>query len=915
MNRTTEIYIDGRLVDVDKDTELTLEIRSNFFADITSIETNRTWTVKIPKTVRNLDIMGMPDRLGMTGRWARKYHTCEVRLNGIPLFEDGRATLEGCEDGIAMVIYWGVFAAIRRLQETDMKLNQLESDARVQFNRVNQPDDYGIFTELGYGYADYNEQQARSVVEGWTGYNAILTNKNPRRLELDEGKRVETGTETGERAALTQTEAEGWSSAVCAFPTGTTAVVKNLAGTGAYRAWAVVAEDATVLQIAEDNAQTERGGYLETEPVNVTGGTGVLILDNHTGGERIRSVSLWLDRESEARTVHVGYVTTGGEATAMAAGSVPKNWQGEYRLEQSWQKPEGTYVYAECSTQSVGIYWTSMARSGTCIGGTIAWDSGRQAMMRYIAEGGTPKLATWTVDAPVGAAYLLVNHKAEAGEDAEVTILETPTQTTQAWTQYKAIQPSVTLDWINRRIEDKLQLAITMPEALADEMKRIAVPLITQETDGETWQDTTLSLDVKDTTKEGIVNFTPTDLPAGLEVSSWTDNTGRTGSQMTATKDLKINIKISADVSFNTANLGFYDGGGGNMQTYTYGHYIRMAVEDSDYYVGGDGYKASVTDRLLIKEQDCTAGRYGTRIYGEGVVSVKSGDRIRLFIEHGNRFETDKEHENLRIENITVEGEVETDGEMPYGGWFPIAKNLPDIALTDYVKFLTLITGTFVKQGEGAGEIRLVPYKEVSTDKAVDWTGKLIPATGRNTPRSVKYTMDGWAQNNRYRWKDDDTVIFNHDGNITIDNETLEWERDVWELPFAASDADRVPIREPLTVKYTSDNGYVRQEISGYGYEQCEPRVMNVTAKAGKAALVFDIDLDRIFKERHKPLTDIIQDPHVITERFRLSDLDIMEFDETRPVYLQQYGQYFIVESLSVGADGVTEATMIQIND
>ena len=57
-----------------------------------------------------------------------------------------------------------------------------------------------------------------------------------------------------------------------------------------------------------------------------------------------------------------------------------------------------------------------------------------------------------------------------------------------------------------------------------------------------------------------------------------------------------------------------------------------------------------------------------------------------------------------------------------------------------------------------------------------------------------------------------------------------------------------------------------------------------------------------------------VERPHIITERFYLTDLEIMAFDETRPVYLTQYGQYFIVSQLTVNAEGWTEAELIQIN-
>ena len=76
----------------------------------------------------------------------------------------------------------------------------------------------------------------------------------------------------------------------------------------------------------------------------------------------------------------------------------------------------------------------------------------------------------------------------------------------------------------------------------------------------------------------------------------------------------------------------------------------------------------------------------------------------------------------------------------------------------------------------------------------------------------------------------------------------------------------------------------------------------------------FNIDLNKIFKEKYETLRRTLRRPHVITEWLYLSNIEIMDFDETRPVYLKQYGQYFVVTKLSVQTDGKTEAEMIQLN-
>ena len=55
--------------------------------------------------------------------------------------------------------------------------------------------------------------------------------------------------------------------------------------------------------------------------------------------------------------------------------------------------------------------------------------------------------------------------------------------------------------------------------------------------------------------------------------------------------------------------------------------------------------------------------------------------------------------------------------------------------------------------------------------------------------------------------------------------------------------------------------------------------------------------------------------PHQITERFNLSDLEIMNFDETKPVYLAQYGAYFAVIEIKTPSSGYCEVTMIELNN
>ncbi len=70
----------------------------------------------------------------------------------------------------------------------------------------------------------------------------------------------------------------------------------------------------------------------------------------------------------------------------------------------------------------------------------------------------------------------------------------------------------------------------------------------------------------------------------------------------------------------------------------------------------------------------------------------------------------------------------------------------------------------------------------------MDWTRRLVATYKDNKPNAIAYSLDDFSQKNFYRWKEDDTVVGKYDGYLFVENETIESERDVVELPFAASD-------------------------------------------------------------------------------------------------------------------------------
>ena len=72
--RTDMLFIDGELVDLDEDTQITLNIKSNLFTDLSKIVSNNSYTIKLPKTVRNQRIIEHADLPACDTDYPREYH-------------------------------------------------------------------------------------------------------------------------------------------------------------------------------------------------------------------------------------------------------------------------------------------------------------------------------------------------------------------------------------------------------------------------------------------------------------------------------------------------------------------------------------------------------------------------------------------------------------------------------------------------------------------------------------------------------------------------------------------------------------------------------------------------------------------------------------------------------------------------
>jgi hypothetical protein len=267
--------------------------------------------------------------------------------------------------------------------------------------------------------------------------------------------------------------------------------------------------------------------------------------------------------------------------------------------------------------------------------------------------------------------------------------------------------------------------------------------------------------------------------------------------------------------------------------------------------------------------------------------------------------------------------------EMMYGIDYPLTPNLPNMKVTDFLQWVSAITGTFPRQTDkGNIVLEFVHYHKLFDNKsiALDWSDKLVLAYDDGAAREISFTVDGWAQVNHFAYGNSKEVGNFADGQIEISNVQLDVEQDVVGDVF---DALQYPNNVP-TYKTNADDNAERllaylfpsedetdEPLEADNPEPCvlhmQPlEINNVAYVQG----VFDSTLywSNILKsDRYAGLIRSLQKAKILHEVFALTELDIKQFDETIPVYLAQYGHYYAVTEIKTSETGVAEVTLFQL--
>lgn len=332
--------------------------------------------------------------------------------------------------------------------------------------------------------------------------------------------------------------------------------------------------------------------------------------------------------------------------------------------------------------------------------------------------------------------------------------------------------------------------------------------------------------------------------------------------------------------------------------------------------------------------------------------------------------------ENFRTKNESGEDTIPAKfvitphfDDIQFPSPFPIAENLPDMTHAEFLSALMTMAGLFAyPDSSDSNTIRMMSpdqfynstdtidydYRTVGseddrtpntqTDRRIvdshldatiqDWSRKVILNDRGEIwrPEGTEFTMGDYAQTNTLDYdNDEDAEMLNTQGIISIDNENIERENELVSLNFSAS-ANRTgwnPDRPDRPFAFVPC--YEEQTVSGakkVNYAAPSARILadvNTTIEDGNGSPVgryrhglfprtmYFGGSEGIVAKRYADYQRILKKFRMITVYVKLTVADICNLDYTRRVYLDVYGCYFAIYSVTTGEDGICECKLIKL--
>ena len=503
--------------------------------------------------------------------------------------------------------------------------------------------------------------------------------------------------------------------------------------------------------------------------------------------------------------------------------------------------------------------------------------------------------------------------------------------------------PAVKASYLVEQIEKKVDCTFSFPENVSEQIKHLAIPLTNKAITSRI-----IGIDMYIGSGSSIIEGSIDPLYKGFRISPiMCDNfvLGNTIEEVLSAENVFIETIREGEKEYKNLNIsstGITSNVDQRLTISFSATFTRATDQDVIFYGSGDLWFLEIDGKGIgiVKK---TVGM--TYQVGKDLSISTTMDQFEIEPKEGYKYafvlicETpysedifansiDNTHGAFRISSLDYDGlcsinsslsEAQSVGIIPF---IPIKGNLPDISQVDFIQSLCDMFGMFPiinpipKKDDETGK-RTVEFVSIDTlsknkvsryvygKKFNDWTGRLI--TDPNDIE-ISFSKDGYYQRNYLRYTEDDTVTGDYDGYFDIPDKSLDKEGDLTELPFAASDGDKIM----MFSEEKDDDGNTT-----YSFEGFEPRIMSVIKRDdGKCGLTFDsLDFKSLLSKYYSRYIELVQDMYLITVTVELNALDLKNIDYAYPVYFKQFGRYFgIVDIQANSNDDNCEVTLMRLS-
>jgi hypothetical protein len=395
---------------------------------------------------------------------------------------------------------------------------------------------------------------------------------------------------------------------------------------------------------------------------------------------------------------------------------------------------------------------------------------------------------------------------------------------------------------------------------------------------------------------------------------------------------------------------------------------MRAASASPTLKLRGDSGNGTSEVLLSVKGIDTGSGiRFGVRpdLFNNVEVNVEDYDTVRWILSNAVTIDATTSDEFTVAAKFIITPHFD---DIQFPSPFPIAENLPDMTHAEFLSALMTMAGLFAyPDSSDNNTIRMMsPDQFYNSTDTIDYDYRIVDSGDNRTPSTqtdrrivdshldatiqdwsrkvilndrgeiwrpegTEFTMGDYAQTNTLDYdNDEDAEMLNTQGIISIDNENIERENELVSLDFSAStnrtgwNPDRpdrpfafVPCYEEQTV-----NG--AKEVN---YSAPSARILadvNTTIEDGNGTVgryrhglfprtMYFGGSEGIVAKRYADYQRILKRFRMITVYVKLTVADICNLDYTRRVYLDVYGCYFAIYSVTTGEDGICECKLIKL--